>query len=107
TASPIRAIFKQAFAKAGMPYFNPHGFRKRWCARSGALQNSGTVQGVKSEPTYEAVLTTFCSHGAVTVQRQAEIISCLASQEPALSDAAAFARAVARELREFIWSVTE
>ena len=27
TASPIRSIFKEAFAKAGLPYFHPHSFR--------------------------------------------------------------------------------
>src|SRR4030095_16406965 len=27
TASPIRVIFHEAFAKAGLPYFNPHSFR--------------------------------------------------------------------------------
>jgi integrase/recombinase XerD len=27
-ATPIRTIFKTAFAQAGLPYFNPHGFRK-------------------------------------------------------------------------------
>ena len=28
TASPIRSIFKQAFEAAGLPYFNPHSFRR-------------------------------------------------------------------------------
>jgi hypothetical protein len=27
-ASPIRTIFKAAFENAGLPYFNPHSFRK-------------------------------------------------------------------------------
>jgi hypothetical protein len=26
-ASPIRAIFREAFECAGLPYFNPHSFR--------------------------------------------------------------------------------
>jgi hypothetical protein len=26
-ATPIRMIFKEAFANAGLPYFNPHSFR--------------------------------------------------------------------------------
>jgi integrase len=29
-AGPIRKIFKEAFALAGLPYFNPHSFRKTW-----------------------------------------------------------------------------
>ncbi|MEA2907836.1 MAG: integrase/recombinase XerC [Alphaproteobacteria bacterium] len=28
SASPIRTIFKEAFASVGLPYFNPHSFRK-------------------------------------------------------------------------------
>lgn len=28
SASPIRAIFKTAFAASDLPYFNPHSFRK-------------------------------------------------------------------------------
>jgi hypothetical protein len=28
SAGPIRTIFKQAFVSAGLPYFNPHSFRK-------------------------------------------------------------------------------
>ena len=28
SASPIRTIFRQAFVRAGLPYFNPHSFRK-------------------------------------------------------------------------------
>ena len=27
-ATPIRAVFKQAFERAGLPYANPHSFRK-------------------------------------------------------------------------------
>ena len=26
-AHPVRAIFKEAFRRAGLPYFNPHSFR--------------------------------------------------------------------------------
>jgi hypothetical protein len=28
SASPIRGIFRDAFVSAGLPYFNPHSFRK-------------------------------------------------------------------------------
>jgi integrase len=28
SAGPIRGIFRSAFAVAGLPYFNPHSFRK-------------------------------------------------------------------------------
>ena len=28
SAGPIRTVFKEAFASVGLPYFNPHSFRK-------------------------------------------------------------------------------
>ena len=43
-AGPIRTIFKQAFTVAGLPYFNPHSFRKTLVAtRRQEMQNTGGV----------------------------------------------------------------
>lgn len=36
-ANPIRQIFKEAFAAAGLPYFNPHSFRKTLALLGGRL----------------------------------------------------------------------
>src|SRR5262249_21934788 len=37
SASPIRQIFKEAFAAAGLPYFNPHSFRKTLALLGGRI----------------------------------------------------------------------
>ena len=36
-AGPIRKVFKEAFASAGLPYFNPHSFRKTLALLGGEL----------------------------------------------------------------------
>ena len=37
SASAIRAIFKEAFAAVGLPYFNPHSFRKTLALLGGRI----------------------------------------------------------------------
>jgi integrase len=52
-ATPIRAIFKDAFTGAGLPYFNPHSFRKTLAQFGGAgLRDAGGLQSMvtKSGP---------------------------------------------------------
>ena len=50
-AGPIRTIFKNAFAAAGLPYFNPHSFRKTLALLGRQeVQVAGRVQGVEPEP---------------------------------------------------------
>jgi integrase len=81
-ANSVRDIFREACARAGLPYFNPHLFgntlvqvaydRKldpeAWKAWS---QNLG----------HESCLTTFSSYGTVPPARQAEIIRRLGERE--------------------------
>ena len=85
-ANPVRDIFREACARAGLPYFNPHLFRntlvqvgydrkldpESWKAWS---QNLG----------HESCLTTFSSYGTLPPARQADIIRRLATDE-GLSD---------------------
>ena len=49
--TPIRTIFREAFERAGLPYFHPHSFRDT-LVRLGLerLQVAGRVQGVEPEP---------------------------------------------------------
>lgn len=75
TAEPIRRIFRQAFAVARMPYFNPHSFRdmlaqlgERVCTTPEEFKAWSQNLG------HEHVLTTFTSYGAVAPHRQAELI---------------------------------
>ena len=82
-AGPIRTIFKEAFAAAGLPYFNPHSFRKTLALLGG--QRCKSPEEYKAWPQnlgHEHVLTTFRSYGDVSNNRQAEIMRSFAS--PAL-----------------------
>jgi integrase len=75
SATPIRAVFKRAFTAAGLPYFNPHSFRKTLALLGGQICKSPEEYKAWSQNLgHEHVLTTFSSYGDVGRQRQAEII---------------------------------
>ena len=79
SAGPIRTIFKEAFASVGLPYFNPHSFRKTLALLGG--QRCKTPEEYKAWSQnlgHENVLTTFCSYGDVSHHRQIEIIRSFA-----------------------------
>lgn len=102
TATPIRAIFREAFERAGLPYFHPHSLRKT-LARLGeqVCQSPEAFKAWSQNLGHEQVLTTFMSYGKVATERQGEIIRGIGmprqSTQPAVGD---FAKAVARELRD-------
>lgn len=78
TGSPIREIFKSAFEKVGLPYFNPHSFRntlvnlaEKYCKTPEEFKAWSQNLG------HEQVLTTFTSYGQINPHRQGEIIGNL------------------------------
>jgi hypothetical protein len=80
-AEPIRKIFRQAFAGAGLPYFNPHSFRdtlvqlgKRLC------QTPEEFEAWSKNLGHEHMLTTFRSYGAIDPHRQGELIKSLGAE---------------------------
>jgi integrase len=82
SAGPIRTIFKDAFAAAGLPYFNPHSFRKTLALLGGQVCKSPEEYKAWSQNLgHENVLTTFSSYGDVARHRQAEIIRALGKSE--------------------------
>jgi integrase len=82
-AGPIRKIFKHAFAAGGLPYFNPHSFRKTLALLGGQVCKSPEEYKAWSQNLgHENVLTTFSSYGDVGRHRQAEIIRSLGTLEP-------------------------
>jgi integrase len=86
-ASAVRKIFRNAFETAGLPYSNPHTFRKT-LARFGQ-QTCRTPEEYKAFSQnigHEDVLTTFTSYGEVPLDQQAAIIRSLRSQTPDGSD---------------------
>ena len=82
SAGPIRTIFKDSFAAAGLPYFNPHSFRKTLALLAGQICKSPEEYKAWSQNLgHENVLTTFSSYGEIGRHRQAEIIRALVKSE--------------------------
>lgn len=80
TATPIRKIFRKAFIDAGLPYFNPHSFRKTLSRLGQQLCASPEEFKAWSQNLgHTNVLTTLTSYGEVQVERQGELIRDLSS----------------------------
>ena len=96
-ATPIRAIFKDAFTGAGLPYFNPHSFRKT-LAQFGerVCETPEAFKAWSQNLGHENVLTTFASYGQVATPRQAELIRQLGKPKSEAVDLHALVRDVAR-----------
>ncbi len=100
-AEPIRKVFRESFARAGLPYFNPHSIRKTLARLGEEVCNSPEEFKAWSQNLgHEQVLTTFMSYGKVADDRQGQIIRGLGgerqSKQPGADD---IAKAVVRELR--------
>jgi integrase len=82
TASPIRAIFREAFERAGLPYFNPHSFRNTLVQLGQAVcKTPEEFKAWSQNLGHEKVMTTFLSYGEVAYQRQGEIIRGLSAPQ--------------------------
>ena len=75
TTDPVRRIFRQAFANAGLPYFHPHSFRHT-LIRDGIrrCRDAEQFKAFSQNVGHEYVMTTFKSYGEVDIERQAELI---------------------------------
>ncbi len=79
-AARIRTIFRDAFASAGLPYFNPHSFRNTLVRLGQAVcQTPEEFKAWSQNLGHDKVLTTFLSYGEVESPRQGEIIRALAA----------------------------
>jgi integrase len=77
-ADPIRRIFRQAFEAAGLPYFNPHSFRKTLAQIGERIcKTPEEFKAWSQNLGHDHVLTTFTNYGAVASHRQAEILQAL------------------------------
>ena len=78
TANPIREVFKRAFEKAGVQYFNPHSFRDTLVRIGEQLcQSPEEFKAWSQNLGHQGVLTTLYSYGDVPDYRQAELIKKL------------------------------
>jgi len=102
-ASPIRSIFREAFAGAGLPYFNPHSLRNTLVQLGQEVcKTPEQFKAWSQNLGHEKVLTTFLCYGEVACQRQGEIIRELANPKNNLQTGAdEIAEAVYRKLRSF------
>jgi integrase len=101
SAAPIRAIFREAFNEAGLPYFNPHSFRKTLVQLGSTVcQTPEEFKAWSQNLGHEGVLTTFYSYGEVGNNRQGEIIKSLAHPKHDSQRVAELAKALVREMRE-------
>ncbi len=101
TASPIRTIFREAFERAGLPYFHPHSLRKT-LARLGeqVCQSPEDFKAWSQNLGHEQVLTTFLNYGSVACDRQGEIIRGLTgSKQPMQSNVEEIADAVFKKIQ--------
>jgi integrase len=101
SAARIRTIFRDAFASAGLPYFNPHSFRNT-LVRLGqtVCQTPEEFKAWSQNLGHDKVLTTFLSYGQVENPRQGEIIRRLAAPRVAgKADVSEIVRAVMRVMQ--------
>lgn len=78
-ANPVRAIFKEACARAGLPYFNPHSIRNTLVQLAYERKlDAERFKAWSQNLGHENCLTTFSSYGEIPPARQAEIIRGLA-----------------------------
>ena len=85
TATPIRGIFREAFIRAGLPYYNPHSFRNTLVRLGQTLcTQAEDFKAWSQNLGHEQVLTTFLSYGEVASHRQGEIIRGLANPRQAV-----------------------
>ncbi len=84
TAEPIRRIFRAAFTAAGLPYANPHSFRKT-LARLGerVTRTPEEWKAWSQNLGHEREATTFASYGQVPAHRQAEILRVMQNRKEA------------------------
>ena len=103
SAGPIRAIYRDAFEAAGLPYFNPHSFRdtlvqlgERLCTTPEAFKAWSQNLG------HERVMTTLTSYGNVAPHRQAELVRGLGSEKlEATRNEDAMAAEIAATIRKY------
>jgi len=80
SAAPIRKVFRDAFAAVGLPYANPHSYRKTLVRLGQRLcQTPEEWKAWSQNMGHESETTTFVGYGEVSSHRQREIMTALAN----------------------------
>jgi integrase len=75
-ASPVRAIFRQAFEGAGLPYFPPHSFRHTLGhLMQTVCRTPEQIKAWSQNLGHENVATTLTSYGKIDPFRQGDVIA--------------------------------
>ena len=75
-ASPVRAIFQHAFAKAGLPYFSPHSLRHTLGhLMQSACRTPRQMKAWSQNLGHENITTTLTSYGTIDPHQQGEVIA--------------------------------
>jgi integrase len=84
-AEPVRQTFRTAFARVNLPYVRPHSIRDTVTQLAYKLQlNLEEMKAFSQNIGHDSMLTTLCSYGPVSPERQAEIIRHLAEPKAAM-----------------------
>ena len=82
SAAPIREVFRQAFTRAGLLYFNPHSLRRTlMCVAYERDLTHKQLKAWNQNLGHESILTSLVSYGPLSLDEQAELIGELANQE--------------------------
>jgi integrase len=86
-ANPVREIFREACALAGLPYCNPHSLRNTLVQLAYELRlDAERFKAWSQNLGHDSCLTTFSSYGQIPPARQAEIIRGLSRHEMGSND---------------------
>jgi integrase len=74
-ATPVRRIFRTAFARVSLPYVRPHSIRDTVTQLAYKLElNVEQMKAFSQNIGHENMMTTLSNYGSVSPERQAEII---------------------------------
>jgi integrase len=91
-ASPVRAIFREAFVRAGLPYFPPHSLRHTLGHLMQTMcRTPEQIRAWSQNLGHENIATTLTSYGRIDPHRQGAIIGAI-SLEGTPADAELLAR---------------
>ena len=89
TAQPMRDIYREAFASNGLPYFNPHSFRKTLMVVAYDMGLQGeTLKAWSQNLGNKKLDTSINSYGNVSKDRQKARILALHDAKPMATDTA-------------------
>jgi integrase len=83
SGSPIRTIFREAFARAGARYANPHSFRNTIVKRAYDLRlGLEELKALSQSLGHKSLVTTVSAYGEVPHHREVEIMRAISEKKP-------------------------